>query len=109
MKLMENINDFEKANKRCKKCDILAVEPDENEGKIEIYASFVKSPTVLVADRVFVDAKYLWQNEYLTIMSSEGNDHFRREYFNTHDTDGLIEARNLISGFKFTPILDANN
>lgn len=68
MRLLSSIQDFVKANRRCKKCDVITVEAD----MIEVFATYIKSPSVFVADRIFIDAKYLWQSEYTAIMSSEG-------------------------------------
>lgn len=70
MKLLTSIEDFYRSNKRCKKCDVISVEKTVNEQLVEIYASYIKSPTVLVNDRIFLDAKYIWPEEKTAIMSS---------------------------------------
>ena len=70
MKLLESMSDFVKTNKRCKKYELITVEDSDTGEMIEIFATYVKSPSVLVADRLFIDAKYLWNTEFTAIMSS---------------------------------------
>ncbi len=73
MKLTSKVYDFVKSNARNKKCELIEVIPDVNGTEIEIYASHVKSGTIIVSDRIFVDAKYIYPEENLVLMSSIGN------------------------------------
>ena len=41
---------------------------------LELYAMHIKSPTRLVSDRIFIDAKYIFPNEDMVIVSSFGCD-----------------------------------
>lgn len=60
MKIFESIKEATKVNRRTKKVDLITVEEEKEFGKIEVYASHVLSPTVLISGRYFVDAKYLF-------------------------------------------------
>jgi hypothetical protein len=64
----------------------------------------IKSPSFLVADRLFIDAKYLWPEENMVIVSSLGCEKEKQEYFETHELKGIELAVNNISAFKFYPI-----
>ena len=108
MKILEKVQDFTKANNKCRKCEVITVlEGETNNDKIEVYANYIKSPTIVVSDRIFIDAKYLWPDETLAIMSSQGNEIIQGEYFrnNAKEVKGLTLAKSTISGMKFTPVL----
>lgn len=78
---MRQYEDMQKAvvgNSLCKRLDMLGLEHDEL-GPIQIYASHVNSPTRLISDRAFVDAKYMWPAENLILMSSHGNEKVREQ------------------------------
>jgi hypothetical protein len=51
--------------------DILA-EVDLSDGlpKVEVYSSIIKPPNAFIDGRVYVDAKYIYPDELLCIMSS---------------------------------------
>ena len=69
IKLYQKMELAIKTNRRCKKLDILAVEKSEM-GNIEIYMTLINSPTMLISERVFIDAKYIFEKEMTIIMSS---------------------------------------
>jgi hypothetical protein len=68
--LQIRILDFCKTNRMVKHVDVI-----ESGGRgllkdFELYAMHIKSPSFLVADRIFIDAKYLWPEENMVIVSS---------------------------------------
>jgi len=58
---MTHIDQYSKANASIRKIDIITQEDLGKGDLVEIYASYIKSPTSLMSDRVTIDAKYLWQ------------------------------------------------
>jgi hypothetical protein len=70
----------------------------------ELYAMHIKSPSFLVADRMFIDAKYLFKEEHMVIVSSFGCEKQKIEYYDTHELNGIELAVNNISAFKFFAI-----
>ena len=81
MSIMEKVETFSKANSGVKNCVIACEELGAPSDFVEIYASFIKSPTSLISDRVVIDAKYLWPQEFMVTFSSRGNDTHRDQYF----------------------------
>lgn len=72
---------FVSSNKRTKRFNMLEVVHYEDMSEpVEIYSSILKSPTVLISERTFIDAKYIWPETSTAIMSSQGMDHFRSVY-----------------------------
>jgi hypothetical protein len=75
---------------------------------IEIYANYIKSPTSLISGRIFIDAKYLWPEELLVIMSSFGNQRIKEEYYSSHpDTQNTLTGNNEMSAHQFLPLYDS--
>jgi hypothetical protein len=112
MKVLDHIKDFNQANKNIKRCDLIAqVDFRDDKPKVEVYSSIVKPPNAFIAGRVFVDAKYLYPDELLCIMSSEGNKMERQQYMeeNAAEFKGFSIAHCNISGFKFSPFYDKND
>ena len=62
---------FSKGNKHVLRNDILA-EVDLSDGlpKVEVYSSIIKPTNAFIDGRVYVDAKYIYPDELLCIMSS---------------------------------------
>jgi hypothetical protein len=95
-----------KCSRLCKKIDMIESGADE-EGKVEVYASYVNSPTRMISGRMFIDAKYLWEKENIVIMTSEGNEKLKEQYCSSKtDLQDVTVAFCLISGHKYTPIFD---
>jgi hypothetical protein len=70
VEMQKDVRDFLSANKMCMNVDMLEqITSGPLEG-VQIYAMYIKSPSFLVADRLFIDAKYLWCEENLVIVSS---------------------------------------
>jgi hypothetical protein len=65
---------------------------------------FIKPPTFLIADRIMIDAKYVWKEDCVVIVSSLGCDKEKEEYCRTHDLRGLEIAVNILSAMKFFPV-----
>jgi len=98
-----------KQNKRVKAFELLATELyEDNPHTVEIYATMIKSPTFLVSDRIFIDAKFLWNEEHVSISTGLGLESFKKAYISAHGLeDKNIEfARNILSGFKFSHLTD---
>ncbi len=68
----------------------------------------IKPPSAFIAGRIFIDAKYIWTEEMMCLMSSEGNERERAIYVeqNAKEVKGMSHAFCKISGFKFTPVFD---
>lgn len=109
MHLMESVIDFVKVNSRCRKCEVITVEDPGDGDLVEIYASYIKSPTILVSGRIFIDAKYMSRDESLVVMSGIGNELIKEQYLQSHDVEGLEVGESIISGFKFDPIYDSQS
>jgi hypothetical protein len=109
MKVLDHVKDYNQANKNIKRCDLIA-EYDMQDGrpKVEVYSSIIKPPSAFISGRVFVDAKYIYPEELLCIMSSEGNLGEREQYMkdNAVEFKGFSIAHCNISGFKFEPYYD---
>lgn len=58
--LQTRILDFCKANRMVKHVDVIESGGSGVLKDFELYAMHIKSPSFLVADRIFIDAKYLW-------------------------------------------------
>ena len=71
MSILPKIKDFNKESKHVKRNDILA-EVDLSDGLpiVEVYSSIIKPPNAFIDGRVYVDAKYLYPDELLCLMSS---------------------------------------
>jgi hypothetical protein len=109
MQVMIHIYNFTKVNKNMKKCELIEeIDLCDKDPTVQIYSSFIKPRSAFIAGRIFVDAKYIWSNENLCIMSSEGNQQEREQYFqeNANEIKGMSDAFCYISGFKFTPVFD---
>ncbi len=63
---------------------------------------------MLVSDRIFIDAKFLWNDEFVSISSGLGLESFKRDYIDKHglETKNIEFARNILSGFKFSHVYD---
>ena len=70
----------------------------------ELYAMHIKSPSFLVADRIFIDGKYIFPGENMVIVSSHGCEKEKQDYYESNDLQGMELAVNNISAFKFYPI-----
>ena len=81
MSIMNKMENFSKANSGVKNSVIACEELGTPSDVVEIYASFIKSPTSLISDRVVIDAKYLCPQENMVIFSSMGNETHRDQYF----------------------------
>ena len=102
-----SIAQFCKANRLVKGVDVIEAINDPNLiTNYELFAMFIKSPTILIADRVMFDAKYVWNDEAVVIVSSLGCEKERDEYCRTHDLRGLEIAVNILSAMKFIPIYE---
>jgi hypothetical protein len=106
--LQERIQDFCKANRMVKHVDVIQSGGSGLLRNFELYAMHIKSPSFLVADRFFIDAKYLFPDESMVIVSSHGCDKEKHEYYETHDLKGMELAVNNISAFKFFPIYETS-
>ena len=98
-----------KTNKRVKSFELLGTEQHtDNPSPVEIYATLIKSPTILVSDRIFIDAKFLWNDEFVSISTGLGLESFKRDYIVSHglENKNIEFARNILSGFKFSPAYD---
>ncbi len=71
-KLQERIQDFCKANRMVKRVDLIESGGRGVLSNFELYAMHIKSPTILVSDRIFIDAKYIFEEENMVIVSSYG-------------------------------------
>jgi hypothetical protein len=98
---------FVKTSKRSKHFEMLAEEyvGDMTE-PIEIFCSILKSPTILISDRTFIDAKYIWPDDSIAIMSSQGLEDFRDEYIAKSGIKDATFGNDLLTAFKFEPLLD---
>jgi hypothetical protein len=65
---------------------------------------FIRPPTFLISDRMMIDAKYVWKEEGVVIVSSLGCEKEKEEYCRTHDLRGLEIAVNVLSAMQFTPV-----
>ena len=92
----------------CKKLELLNTEHDEV-GPIQVYASHVNSPTRLISDRAFVDAKYMWPDDNLIVMASAGNEQIKEEFLSRPEQKGLIVSLCVISGLKLFPMTEPSN
>lgn len=70
VEMQKDVRDFLSANKLCMGVDMLHQMTSGPLEGVQIYAMKIKSPSFLVADRLFIDAKYLWCDENLVIVSS---------------------------------------
>ena len=70
----------------------------------ELYAMHIKSPSFHVADRIFIDGKYIFPGENMVIVSSHGCEKEKQDYYESNDLQGMELAVNNISAFKFYPI-----
>jgi hypothetical protein len=101
------IRDFCKANRLVSGIDVIeAIDDPAIIKNYELYAMFIKSPTFLIADRVMIDAKYVWKEDCVVIVSSLGCEPEMEEYCRTHDLKGLELAQNILSAMKFFPIYE---
>jgi hypothetical protein len=99
------IREFCKANRLVRGVDVIeAIDDPAITTNYELYAMFIKSPTFLIADRLMIDAKYVWKDECVVIVSSLGCEVERDEYLRTHELKGLELAANILSAMKFIPI-----
>ena len=71
-KLQEKIHDFCKANRMVKQVDLIETGGYGVLSNFELYAMHIKSPSILVSDRIFIDGKYIFQDENMVIVSSHG-------------------------------------
>ncbi len=67
---------------------------------------FIKSPSFLVSDRIMFDAKYVWKEKGIVIVSSLGCEKEKEEYCRTHDLKGLEIATNILSAMIFLPVYE---
>ena len=99
------IRDFCTANRLVKGVDIIeAIDDPAIIKNYELFAMFLKTPTFLISDRIMIDAKYVWKDRCVVIVSSLGCEKERDEYLRTHDLKGLELAVNVISAMKFIPV-----
>ncbi len=104
-----SIMEFCKANRLVSKVEVIeAFDDPAIITNYELYAMYIKSPTFLISDRIMIDAKYVWKEEAVVIVSSLGCDHEKQEYIDTHDLKGIEYARNVISAMKFLPIYEVS-
>ena len=71
--LFKDIRGFEKVNKRCTGYEVISEDPGYEGSVIQTYASIGK-PTGIIAGRIFLDSKYIWEKECTIVMSSVGNE-----------------------------------
>ena len=83
MSLFRDIRGFEKVNERCSSYDVISEEPGYEGSVIQTYASLGK-PTGIIAGRIFLDSKYIWEKDLIIVMSSVGNETEREEYRKAH-------------------------
>lgn len=99
------IRDFCTANRLVKSVDVIeAIDDPAIIKNYELFAMFIKSPTFLISDRIMIDAKYVWKEDCVVIVSSLGCEVEKEEYCRTHDLRGLELAVNVLSAMKFFPV-----
>ena len=108
-KLLNKAVDFCKANRLCKHVDVVKVEDSTDGNQLETLAIHCRSPTILVADRLIFDTKYLFPELMLGIISSEGNTKEKDQYYATHDLKGLQLAFSKINAFQYLPLYSDKN
>lgn len=61
MNVVRHVVNYTRANKNLKKVELIR-EEDIHDGNppIETFATYIKSPAAFVAERIFVDSKYIW-------------------------------------------------
>ncbi|TNV80609.1 hypothetical protein FGO68_gene8835 [Halteria grandinella] len=108
MSLLRRQEDFVKTNKRTKRFDMLELEQhDDMSEPVEIFSSILKSPTILISERTFIDAKYVWPEDNIAIMSSQGMDAFREIYQERFSQKDVTYGYDLMTAFKFEAVCDA--
>lgn len=60
VEMQKDVRDFLSANKLCMGVDMLQEITSGPLQDVQIYALKIKSPSFLVADRLYIDTKYLW-------------------------------------------------
>lgn len=107
MDFQVSIKEFCKANRLVSHVEVVEAIADNGYLRnFEVYAMYVKSPTFLISDRLFFDSKYILKDEAMVLVSSEGYEKERDEYFAKNDTRKYEHAVNNISAMKFFPIFD---
>ena len=86
---------------------MISEEPGYEGSVIQTYASLGK-PTGIIAGRIFLDSKYIWEKDLVIVMSSVGNETARDKYRKAHpkEASGWVDAINYMSGMRFFPIYD---
>ncbi len=108
LQVMLSLDNYARCGTNVKKIELLSTER-LRDMPVEIYCTFIKAPNAFIAERIFFDAKYIWPEENLVIMSSLGNANYRENYCTEHARDirGVAHASTNISGFKWSPVLDS--
>ena len=71
LKVLNHIKNFTKANKHLKECDVIEeIDLKDGDPVVQIYSSVIKPPSSFIAERLFIDAKYIWTEEMMCLMSS---------------------------------------
>jgi hypothetical protein len=75
LKVLNHIKNITKANKHLKECDVIEeIDLGDGDPVVQIYSSVIKPPSAFIAERLFIDAKYIWTQEMMCLMSSQGNE-----------------------------------
>jgi hypothetical protein len=92
--------------KSVSKCDIISME-QEGDTTYETYACYIKSPVPLIAGRIMLNTKFYMPNDNMFIICSLENENIRDQYIanNPKECKGLEFADNILSAYKFFPIL----
>ncbi len=109
LKLLERADVFLRADINLKKCELIE-EIDLQDGNplVEIYSCLFNSPASFVAGRFFVDVKYTWKDEMMSLCTSDGNDHYKEQFLKekSKEIKGMSPAFCRLTGFKFFPVTD---
>ena len=108
IRVFRDIRGFERYNERCSGYDVISEEAGYEGSVIQTYASLGK-PTGIIAGRIFLDTKYIWEKDGVIVMSSVGNEVVREDYKKAHPKEAAswVDAINYMSGMYFSPIYDS--
>jgi hypothetical protein len=81
---------------------------DDMSQRVEIFSTLLKSPTVLISDRTFIDAKYIYPEFNIAMMSSQGLESFAEVYETISGQKDVTYGNDLLTAFKFEPFIDEN-
>ena len=72
LRVLEKVECYGKANSNIKHIDLITVEDLGLDGirPVEVYASYIKAPSAFISGRILFDAKFIFKNENLVIITS---------------------------------------